>query len=105
MSSGNELGEVELRFRAEVIEWRGPAPFFYARIPAPESDAIADLSRALTYGWGAIPVEATIGSTPFRTALFPKDGRYLLPLRVSVRTSEGIALGAVIEVVLSLGWS
>lgn len=25
---------MELQFRATVIYWRGPAPFFYARIPA-----------------------------------------------------------------------
>ncbi len=105
MSSGNELGPVELRFSAEVIEWRGPAPFFYARIPATQGEVIADLSPALTYGWGAIPVEAVIGDTPFRTALFPKDGCYLLPLRAAVRTSEAITLGSMVEVTLTLGWS
>lgn len=105
MAAGSELGEIGLQFRAEVIEWRGPAPFIYARIPPEESDTIAGFSRALTYGWGAIPVEARIGATPFRTALYPKDGRYLLPLRASVQASEGIALGGTVQVTMRLGWS
>jgi Domain of unknown function (DUF1905). len=102
--AARELGEIELRFRAPVIEWRGPAPYFYARVPPDESDTIAEFSRALTYGWGAIPVMAQIGATQFRTALFPKDGGYLLPLRADVRTREAIALADVVEVSLGLGW-
>lgn len=102
--AARELGEIELRFRAPVIEWRGPAPYFYARIPPEESDTIAEFSRALTYGWGAIPVMAQIGATQFRTALFPKDGGYLLPLRADVRKRESIELDTSVAVVVSLGW-
>lgn len=50
-------------------------------------------------------MEARIGATPFRTALYPKDGRYLLPLRASVQASEGIALGGTVQVTMRLGWS
>lgn len=103
--AGRELGEVELQFCAPVIEWRGPAPYFYAQIPPAESDTIAEFSRALTYGWGAIPVIAQIGENQFRTALFPKDGGYLLPLRADVRKRESIALADVVEVSLGLGWN
>jgi len=43
-----------------------------------------------------------IGDTDFTTALFPKDGRYLLPLRVDVRRAEGIELGMVLDVAMGL---
>ena len=48
--------------------------------------------RQRTYGWGVIPVEARIGGTAFSTSLFPKDGRYLLPLRDAVRRAERIGV-------------
>ena len=44
----------------------------------------------------------TIGGTEFTTALFPKDGRYLVPVKVAVQRAEAIGEGAIIEVVLRL---
>jgi hypothetical protein len=94
---------MELRFRGEMIYWRGPAPFTFVRIPEAESDDIAEVAAMLTYGWGAIPVNARIGTTDFYTALFPKDGVYLLPVRIAVRRAEGIDVGDEVDVTLSLG--
>jgi hypothetical protein len=94
---------MELRFRGEVIYWRGPAPFTFVRIPAGESDDIARIAPLVTYGWGAIPVSARIGGTDFSTALFPKDGAYLLPVRLAVRRAEGVEVGDEVDVELAVG--
>ena len=56
----------------------------------------------MSCGWGAVPVEARIGGTAFRTSLFPKDGRYLLPLRDTVRRAEGIGVTDEVSVELQL---
>lgn len=96
---------MELRFRGEMIYWRGPAPFTFVRIPEAESEDIAEVAAMVTYGWGAIPVNARIGETDFYTALFPKDGVYLLPVRVAVRRAEGVEVGDEVDVELSLGKS
>lgn len=92
---------MEFEFSAPVIEWRGPAPFFYADIPVIDSDDVKDAAKGLEY-WGQVPVAVRIGDTEFTTALFPKDGRYLLPLRADVRRAEGIELGMTVEVGMSL---
>lgn len=92
-----------LRFTGEMIYWRGPAPFMFVRIPEPQSDDIADIADEITYGWGAIPVNARIGGTDFYTALFPKDGVYLLPVKAAVRKAEGVDLGDEVAVTLSVG--
>jgi hypothetical protein len=92
---------VEFEFSAPVIEWRGPAPFYYADIPLEESDDVKDAAKGLEY-WGQVPVVALIGDTEFTTALFPKDGRYLLPLKDVVRRAEGIELGMTLEVGMDL---
>jgi hypothetical protein len=50
-----------------------------------------------------IPVVARIGGTEFATSLFPRDGRYLLPLKDAVRRSEGIGDGDTVEVRMTAG--
>ena len=49
-----------------------------------------------------MPVRVTIGGTEFSTALFPKDGRYLVPVKLAVQRAEAIGEGAIVEVVLRL---
>ena len=94
---------MELAFRAVAIEWRGPAPFVFVPVPPDESELIRESSRELTYGWGVIPAEATIGGTTFTTSLFPRDGGYLLPLKVAVQRAEGVGVGDAITVRMRLG--
>jgi hypothetical protein len=94
---------MEFEFSGEIIYWRGPAPFTFVRIPQAESDDIAEVASMVTYGWGAIPVNATIGSTTYYTALFPKDGVYLLPVKAAVKKAEGIDVGDEVGVRMSLG--
>ena len=91
------------RFVAPVIEWRGPAPFFYARIPDPIGAEIAAVKRIASYGWGVIPVEATISGTTFTTSLFPRENTYLLPLKAAVRERIAVTVGDEVEVVMAIG--
>lgn len=91
-----------LDFRGEVIHWRGPSPFHFVAVPDDPSAAIESVADEVTYGWGAIPVKARIGATEFETSLFPKDGHYLVPVKVAVRRAEGIELGDVVDVSLAL---
>jgi hypothetical protein len=83
------MASMEFEFVGPVIEWRGPAPFYFLRIPEEESADIKLAARGIEY-WGQVPVLARIRDIEFRTALFPKDGRYLIPLKEVVRTSAGI---------------
>ncbi|MDP9101154.1 MAG: DUF1905 domain-containing protein [Actinomycetota bacterium] len=93
---------MHLEFAGEVWFWKGPAPWHYVTVPEPESAEIAAVASAVTYGWGVIPVTATVGGTTWTTSLFPKDGRYLVPLKAAVRRAEEIELGESIRVRLDL---
>ncbi|MBF0815731.1 DUF1905 domain-containing protein [Microbacterium paludicola] len=88
-------------FEAELIEWRGPAPFVFAPLPPELFAQIKDAARGLMY-WGQIPVIARIGDTEFDTAMWPKDGRFLLPIKVAVQRSERIDVGDVVTAVVRL---
>lgn len=91
---------VEFDFSGTVIEWRGPAPYHFVELPDWVADQIAVVARAVTYGWGMIPVEVTIGRTTWTTSLYPKQGGYLLPVKDAVRSAEGLAAAAAVEVTL-----
>lgn len=91
-----------LRFETSVIHWRGPSPYFFAPIPAEHVEALRQASKLVTYGWGMIPVEARIGDVAFKTALFPKDDTYLLPLKDAVRRKANMTAGDRIAVDLTL---
>ncbi|GAA0331348.1 DUF1905 domain-containing protein [Micropruina glycogenica] len=92
----------EFDFDGVVIEWRGPAPYAYVALPDWVADEVAVLARAVTYGWGMIPVQAQIGDTTWTTSLFPKDGGYLLPIKVAVQRAESIGIGSAVAVTVSV---
>ncbi|MEU6511550.1 MULTISPECIES: DUF1905 domain-containing protein [unclassified Streptomyces] len=93
---------MELAFAGRVVEWRGPAPYYFVAVPDAECADIRDVAAMASYGWGVIPVEARIGATSFTTSLFPKDGGYLLPLKTAVRRPEGLAEGDEVAVAMTV---
>jgi hypothetical protein len=93
---------VDLRFSGEVWHWRGPAPFYFVTVPDEESASLRAVSSAVTYGWGMVPVRVRIGATDWRTSLFPKDGRYVVPLKGAVRRAEEFDEGDTVTVELSV---
>ncbi|MBV6457838.1 MAG: hypothetical protein HONBIEJF_00958 [Fimbriimonadaceae bacterium] len=85
-----------IEFSGEIWYWRGPAPFYFVTVPERESASIKEIVSLVTYGWGMVPVIARVGNTEFKTALWPKDGRYVLPLKDAVRKAEGLEEGDTI---------
>ena len=94
---------MEFEFTGEIHHWRGPAPHHFVTVPPERSADIQALAAAVTYGWGMIPVTALIGSTRWTTSLFPKDGRYIVPVKAQVRTAEELDVGDVVTLRLTLG--
>ncbi len=91
-----------MEFVGELIEWRGPSPYHYIRLPPDIAADLRELAPLLTYGWGVIPVTVRIGESEFTTSLFPKDGGYLLPIKDAIRKAEGLVLGDDVAVEMSI---
>jgi hypothetical protein len=59
MSDGDD-SPLRFSFQADVIYWRGPAPFFFVAVPAREAAELRLVAKAVSYGWGMVPVEAAV---------------------------------------------
>jgi hypothetical protein len=92
-----------IEFDGKIWFWRGPAPWFFVNVPAEQSGDLKAISGSVTYGWGMIPVQARIGKTKWKTSLFPKDGRFLVPIKASVREVEKLEEGDTVNVQLEVG--
>ena len=86
----------------ELWFWRGPAPWHFVTVPDEESEQLAAVSDVVSYGWGMIPAHVTIGTTTWSTALWPKNGGYIVPIKTTVRTAERLELGAPITLRLDI---
>ncbi len=84
---------MEFHVTGTVIEWRGPAPFYFLPMSKEQSEELDAYKRELTYGWGVIPCQVTLGAVTTNTSLFPKNGVYLVPLKDILRKPEGITVG------------
>jgi len=93
-----------LRFEISgtVIEWRGPAPFYFLPTPIEVTEEVETYKRELTYGWGVIPAKVTIGTTTVTTSLIPRDGSFYIPLKVAIRKPNGVELGDLVKLTLEL---
>lgn len=93
---------MEFEFESKVIEWRGPAPFYFATTPDSVTHELENSGGHLSYGWGCISVDITVGNTTFYTALIPREGTYYVPLKAALRKAESIELGELVGIKLSL---
>jgi hypothetical protein len=95
----------EHAFSAELWEHSPgePGSWHFLRLPPELAEDVA-LEAGPRSGFGSIRVEARIGSTTWRTSLFPETatGTMLLPVKASVRRAEDLAAGAACEVALQV---
>lgn len=94
---------MDLEFSGQIWYWAGPAPWYFITVPEEQCRILQATSRFVTYGWGMIPVRACINATEWKTSLFPKDGRYIVPVKASVRKAEGLDEGDSVTVRLEVG--
>jgi len=92
-------------FRARIWEHSpgDPGSWHFLTLPAELSEDIV-LEAGPREGFGSIRVKVSIGSTTWRTSLFPDaaTGSFVLPVKKQVRRSEGLHAGAMCGVTLEV---
>lgn len=96
---------MHLQFDSSVYRWtaREDSSWYFADVPEELSADIRELTQPFARGFGSVRVQATIGSTTWRTSIFPAaDGTYALPLKRAVREREELVEGGAVAVVLEV---
>ncbi|RKT31127.1 uncharacterized protein DUF1905 [Microbacterium sp. AG1240] len=94
-----------VEFTDEMYRWqaRSDADWYFVAMPEDPSSDVAELQGPSRRGFGAVRVHATVGSSSWRTSIFPGgDGRYVLPLKRAVREAENLREGAPVTVTLEI---
>ncbi|MCP1429031.1 hypothetical protein J3D45_001529 [Microbacterium foliorum] len=94
--------DVRVRFSGAIWFWRGPAPFHFVTVPPEESAMIGEVASLVTYGWGMIPASVTIGATTVTTALWPKDGGYIVPIKKLLQDRESVTIDDIVDLTLDI---
>lgn len=93
---------MDIEFDGTIWFWRGPAPWYFVTVPEEQCHDLKAMSGFVTYGWGMIPAKVRIGKTRWTTSLWPKDGRYIVPIKASVRKAENLDAGDEVTVQLEV---
>lgn len=91
-------------FTAELWEWTSKASWFFLSVPEADADDIEEQHGRTAGGFGSIRVEVTIGSTTWKTSIFPstEEKTYVLPVKKAVRKAEDLEPGSVTTVHLTI---
>jgi hypothetical protein len=80
-------------FDAELWASESVGTWVFLTLPPEVSDDVRLLSGPPT-GFGAVRVEVTLGTSTWRTSVFPDKARgYVLPVKSAVRRREDLELG------------
>lgn len=94
---------MDYHFDAELWEAGAAGSWVFLTVPHPVSEDLRELSGPRP-GFGSVRVEVLLGSTRWRTSVFPdaKTGCFVLPVKKAVRHHEGVEVGDQVLVGLSL---
>lgn len=93
---------MDLEFTGEIWFWKGPSPWHFVTVPEDGCRELESTAGMVSYGWGMIPVTARIGQSRWTTSLWPKDGRYIVPVKAWVRKAETVDVGDTVTVALTV---
>jgi hypothetical protein len=86
---------MQFTVRGKVWRYDGPAGWFFVSLSRKQAAQLRATPMVARVGWGYVPVVARVGTSEWRTTLFPsrKDETYLIAIKADVRKREGIAAG------------
>jgi hypothetical protein len=96
-----------MRYEFDAVLWQWQArtdSWTFVSLPLELADEVLDVAGPVTRGFGSVRVEVTVGSTTWRTSIFPdaKAGTYVLPIKKAVRRAEGLTTDGTLRLTLTL---
>ena len=98
------MPDLQYTFRAKLWRWAANGSWVFLTVPPSASDEIDDRYGSSAGGFGAVKVRVRIGSSAWRTSIFPSTahGGYVLPVKKAVRSAEGVDVGDEVTVLLDV---
>jgi Na+-transporting NADH:ubiquinone oxidoreductase subunit NqrF len=97
---------VEVVFDAELWIWdaRRHEMWTFVSVPADHAEEIRDLAAVLPRGFGSVRVQARIGTSIWKTSIFPAgdQGAYVLPVKKAIRKAQSLNPGDKTTVAIEL---
>ena len=97
-------GKIKYEFSASTWQYSGPGGWYFISVQEDISQEIRENLKWQEEGWGRLKVNAEIGSSNWKTAIWfdTKRNTYLLPLKADVRKKEKIESGKDIEIIICI---
>lgn len=100
------MGRMTWEFEAPLWLWtaRRTDSWTFVSLPTDLADELLEVGEPVARGFGSLRVDVTIGSTTWRTSVFPSKeaATFILPIKRAVRRAEGLGEGDVARVRLRL---
>ncbi|MEN0128393.1 MAG: DUF1905 domain-containing protein [Brevundimonas sp.] len=95
---------MEVEFDAPLWLWdaRREDRWTFVAVPTDLADEIAEVAEPVARGFGSVRVEVRLGTSTWRTSLFPGSDTYVLPIKKAVRTAQKCDAGDTVHVHLTL---
>lgn len=95
------MSHADFEFTAELWLYPGEAGWYFVTLPVDVADDI-DEEVGERAGFGSIPVEVTVGSSTWKTSIFPDkaSASFVLPVKKSVRIAQQLDAGSPVTVLL-----
>ena len=95
--------DLTYEFDAELWLWQARSTSWtFVSLPTDVADEVLDVAEPFSRGFGSLRVQVTVGTTTWRTSVFPSAETYVLPVKKAVRTAEGLEAGSTARVRLTL---
>ena len=94
---------IVFQFEAELWEYQGNASWHFVTLPHEISDEI-DERFPRKAGFGSVRVEVTVGSSTWKTSVFPdkQAASFVLPIKKLIRVKESLEDGDLVQIQLKL---
>ncbi|WP_150306545.1 DUF1905 domain-containing protein [Planctomonas psychrotolerans] len=92
-------------FTATLWPWESRRDLWtFVTLPDDAADEIAALTDTTARGFGAVRVQARVGTVVWRTSVFPQStgGSYVLPVKRAVRDANVLKVGDPVSVWLDV---
>lgn len=98
------MSKYSCTFSAKVWVYPGVGGWHFVYLPKRDAAELVKI-KTKKVGFGFIPVTATVGTTSWKTTVFPskQEKTYLLAIKAAVRKNEQIVEGDMVRVALVFG--